>query len=130
MHNDSAILHYNQREDDFVWDDDDNAIIHFDPVERDQPLPRKLSPPPRIPSTAFDPTLPTPQDPAGQGEGRKVAKPRSRKKKADAQSNDPTQLTEADGAELKSKMLDAIREDDELYHRILRYDVCCPLAIP
>lgn len=53
-----------------------------------------------------------------------MAKPRSRKKKADAQFDNPTQVTEVDDAELKSRMLNAIREDDELYHRVLRYDVC------
>jgi len=105
-----------------IWDDDE-AIIHFDPTERDRPFP---SPPPHIPSTAFSPTSPTPRDPAGKGKGREVAKPRSRQKKVDTQHNDPTQLTEADDAELKSRMLDAIRGNDELYHRILRYEVRFP----
>lgn len=126
-YNDSAILHYNQREDDLVWGNDewihDDAILHFDPDERDRPPPRKPSPPLHTSSTALSPTLTTPHDPTGQGKGRKVAKPRSRKKKADVQSNDPTQIAEADDAKLKSRMLGAIREDDELYHRILRYDV-------
>jgi len=126
-HNDSAILHYSQRDDDLVWDNDDwihdDAVLHFDPYEQDKPLPRKPSPQPHTPSAVLNMASPTPQNPAGQEMGRKVAKPRSRKKKADVQPNDPTQLAEVDDAELKSRMLDAIREDDELYHRILRYDV-------
>jgi len=123
-HNDSAILHYNQREGDLVWDGDewihDDAVLHFDP---NKPLPRKPSPQPHTPSTTLNPASPTPQNPAGHGIGRKIANPRSRKKKADVQPNDATQLGEVDDAELKSRMFDAIREDDELYHRILRYDV-------
>jgi len=134
-YNDSAILHYNQREDDLVWDNDDwnhdDATLHFDPDEHDPPLPQKPSPqlhtpiPTHAPSTALNPVPPTQQDPAGQGEGRKITKPRSRKNKAGAQFNNPTtQVTEVDDVELKSKMLNAILEDDELHHRILRYDVC------
>ena len=134
-HNDSAILHYNQRDvdEDLVWDDDDlvhDAAQHFDPDEvLARPLPRQPSPTSHtlvrtyIPTTNFNPAPATPQDPLEQGKERKTAKPRSRKKKADAQPNNPTQPTEADDEELKSKMLDAIREDDELHHRILRYDV-------
>ena len=131
-HNDSAILHYNQREDDLVWDNDDqiydDAVLHFDP-ERDRPLPRKPSPPLNTlaradtPSTNVNPVTITPQVRVIRGNERKIGKPRSRKKKADAQSDNPTQLTQADDTELKSGMLNAIREDDELYHRILRYDV-------
>ena len=132
-HNDSAILHHNQREDDLVWDNDDriydDAILHFDPDERDRPLPRKPSPPlntlARVdtPPTNVNPLPTTPQDRVVRGNERKIGKPRSRKQKVDAQSNNPTQHTEVDDVELKSRMLDAIREDDELYHRILRYDV-------
>jgi hypothetical protein len=138
-HNDSAILHYNQREEDLVWGDDDwihdDAVVHYHPDEQDRPVPRGPSPPLHTytPSTDLNPVPPTPQDPAGQGKGReiKVAKPRSRKKKAE---NNPTQLREADDAELKSRMLNAIREDDELYHRVLRYDVrltyfCTPRVV-
>jgi len=133
-HNDSAILHYNQREDnDLVWDNDnqiyDDAVLHFDPDERERPLLRKPSPPldtlarTDTPPTDVNPALATPRDPIAQGNKRKIVNPRSRKKKADLQSNNPTQFTEIDDAELKSRMLHAIREDDELYHRILRYDV-------
>ena len=126
-YNDSAILHYNQREDGLVWDNDDwiddDAVPHFDPDEQDKPLPRKPSPQLHTPSTVLNPASPTPQNPAGQGIGRKAAKPQPRKKKADVQHNDPIQLVEVDDVEFKSRMLDAIREDDELYHRILRYDV-------
>jgi len=127
-HNDSAVLHYKQREDDLVWGNDDwvhdDAVVHFDPDEQNRPLPRKLSPSPshiHTPSATLNSVSPTRQDPEGQGKGRKPTKPRS-KKKADVQPNNPTQITEVDDAEFKSKMLNAIREDDELYHRILRYD--------
>lgn len=116
-----------------VWDNDDriydDAVLHFDPDhERDRPLLRKPSP--RLdtlvrtgtPSATVNPIPATPQDRVAQG-GGKMGKPRSRKKKAHVQSDDPTQLTEVDDAELKSRMVNAIRGDDELYHRILRYDV-------
>ena len=110
-----------------VWDNDDwihdDAVLHFDPDEQDKPLSRKPSPQPHTPSAVLNAVLPTPQNPAGQEMGRKVAKPWSRKKNADVQPNDLTQLAEVGDTELKSRMLDAIREGDELYHRILRYDV-------
>lgn len=127
--NDSAILHYHQREDDSDFNDDcvpDDAILHFNPGD---PPPRQPLPPSQaviavdIPSTTPNLVVSAPQIPAEQLEGRKTVKPRSRKKRANAQPNEPTRLAEADDAELKSKMLDAIRGDDELYHRILRYDV-------
>lgn len=114
-YNDSAILHYNQNDEILGWDDNndfvhDDAILHFDPGESlDRPLP---------------PTNPVPTK---QVKGRKTRKPRSRKEKADVESTNPIQFTEVDDTELKSKMLDAIRQDDELYHRILRYEVCTPL---
>ena len=128
MHNDSAILHYNQTEDDLVWDDDDwihdDAILHFDPDKEVTPSPPPYTPAPAY--TVLDSVPTTSRDPAGKGKARKIAKPRSRKKKPDVQSNNPAQLTEVDDAEWKSRMLDAIRRDDELYHRILRYDVRFP----
>jgi hypothetical protein len=63
------------------------------------------------------------QDRAEQVKGRKATKPRSRKKKTDVRLDESTQPTELVDARLESKMLDAIREDEEFYHRILRYDV-------
>ena len=126
-YNDSAILHYNQKEDELGdWNDDyfihDDAILHFNPGKRDQSIPRTLTtttntPCYTCPSNTLHPAEPTPQDPAGQVKGRKVKKPRSRKKEADVQP------TEVDDEGLRSAMLNVIREDDELYHQILRYDV-------
>lgn len=128
MYNDSAILHYHQSEDNSAWDNDDwiqdDAVLHFYPDERDEPLPRNPSPPPPYtPSAVLNVTSPSPQRRVGRGKGRKMMTPRSRRKKADIKLNNPSQLAEVDDAELKSRMLDAIRKDDELYHRILRYDV-------
>ena len=120
-HNDSAILHYNQREDDLAWDDDD-AILHFDPDKQDQLLPKK-PPPPIDTSTSLNQVPSTVQGPAGSGRKRKAAQPRPRKRKSGEQPNDPSQSREVEDGEFKSRMLDAIRGDDELYHRILRYDV-------
>ena len=132
-YNDSAILHYNQREDDLNWDHDefnhDDAILHFNPGEPDLPLPPKPSPllqtpvPTCTPSSTLNPVVPVPPDRAEQAKGRKARKPRSTKKRGNVQPDKPTQSTEFDDAELKSKLLDAIREDEEFYHRILRYDV-------
>jgi hypothetical protein len=125
-YNDSAILHYNRGDDDLDWDNNDfvhdDAILHFNPGELDRPL-RESSPPLKTlaptytPSTAVDSPVTASQVPAEEVKGRKTGKSRARKK----QSNDPT---EANDMEFKSKMLDAIREDEELYHRILRYEVC------
>ncbi|KAF9782923.1 hypothetical protein BJ322DRAFT_1158464 [Thelephora terrestris] len=131
-HNDSAIIHYNQREEDLDWNVDDlirdDAILHFDPDERELPLPPKRLTllqtlvPTCTPSTTLNPAVPTLQDRAEQVKGRKATKPRSRKKKADVQLDESTQPTKLVDARLESKMLDAIREDEEFYHRILRYD--------
>jgi len=117
-----------------VWDNEDriydDAVLHFDPDhERDLPLLREPSPPldtlvrTGTPSANVNPVSTTPQDPVARGKERKIGKARSRKNKADVQPHDPTKLTEVDDAELKSRMVNAIRGDDELYHRILRYDV-------
>ncbi|KAF9653385.1 hypothetical protein BDM02DRAFT_3182909 [Thelephora ganbajun] len=130
--NDSGILHYNQREDDLIWDSDerihDHTTIHFNPNREDRPLPQKPllplhTPVPTYTSSATRNSMQlTPQGPTRQGKERKAAKSRSRTKEADVRSNNTTQLIEMVDAELKSKMLNVIREDDELYHRILRYD--------
>ena len=118
-----------------VWNNDDwiydDAVLHFDPDhdEQGQLILRKPSLPldtlvrTGTPSANVNPVPATPHNPITQGKERKIGKSRSRKKKVDVQSDDPTQLTEVDDAELKSRMINAIREDDELYHRILRYDV-------
>lgn len=134
-HNDSAILHYNQKDDNSDWDNDDSiihddAILHFDPGESDRPLPWEPSPqletlvPTHTPSTAVNSTTHILRVPAKQLKGRKTAKSQSRKKKLDVHSGNPTQCTEDNDRELESKMLNVIRENDELYHRILRYEVC------
>lgn len=133
-HNDSAILHYNQKDDNTGWDNNDfihdDAILHFNPGERDGPLLRELSPQLETPAPAYTPsTTVDSAAPAKRAKGQKAAKPRSRRKRTNVESDNPTQSTEVNDTELKSKMLDAIRKDDELYHRILRYEVCPPLVL-
>ena len=135
-YNDSAIIHYNQSDNNLDWDNNDfvhdDAILRFSPGEIDRPLLREPSPQldeTLVPASnahpaTVDSATPMPRIPAERVKERKTGKPRSRKKKTDGQSNNSTQFAEVNDTEFKSKMLDAIRGDDELYHRILRYEVC------